>query len=234
VTAGRPPRVDAWWVRLDQCPLTTAALATLSPREHRRWRELSGTPAARRFAVGRVALRHLLAADGGQPASEQRLRAFLTPTGERARGPVARWSSSGDALVVLVCDDVDTGVDLESPRPTRRDGPPPVELLHPTERAEVEPVTDPAGRWAVFLRFWVRRQSVIKAAGVGILASTSFPVLAVGPGCHRADLPDGRRFDVRDLPVPAPFVAALATTGSSPQVRWHPFEWPHPDDDTGP
>ncbi|SBT42904.1 4'-phosphopantetheinyl transferase family protein [Micromonospora auratinigra] len=233
MTRGRPLRGDAWWVRLDECPLTPAALAVLSPREHRLWRELSGTPAARRFAVGRVALRHLLAAHGTDPAAERRLHAYLTPVGERATGPVARWSASGDGLVLLVCEGADTGVDLEAPRPTRRDGPPPVELLDAVERQTVAAIADPAGRWAAFLRHWVRRQAVAKAAGLGILADSSFPVLPDGPGCFRAVLPDGRCFDGQDLPVPGPFVAALAGTGPA-ALRWHPFEWPYPLDDTVP
>ena len=74
---------------------------------------------------------------------------------------------------------------------------------------------------------------MIKAAGVGMLGGTSFAVRPSGPGRFRAALPDGRCFDVQDLPVPAPFVAALAAT-TPPELRWHPFEWPYPVDDTGP
>ena len=76
-------------------------------------------------------------------------------------------------------------------------------VLTPDQRRMVETADDPD---RVFLWFWVRKEALGKAAGVGI----DDPVLAAAVECQQLGLA-GRDFSLEDLEAPDGVYAALAT-----------------------
>lgn len=181
------------------------AVRMLSRAERERYSAYTNDVVARRFAVGRAALREMLGAlqsvapssvvlvDGefGKPA--------IAPGA--ARAPL--WFSVAhcdDLLLVALSRAGEIGVDVERTRPIDCWERVADRTLAPAERGQLRRSVE-RGEDAdhVFLRYWCRVEAELKAIGCGIQ----------GIEAHRAgERPKGLRVaDLRNLPLPTDLVA---------------------------
>lgn len=204
------PAVDVWLLDAAQDP--SALAAALGPDEVARARHLGG-PAGGRFILARGLLRAVLAEVSGLPASGVVLSARCPVCGG-PHGPVtvhrpddpARHVSitrSGPLIAVALSGSGPVGVDVESALAVHR-SPVDAVLLAPSDRAARRGLA-PAAAEHHLAALWVRKEAVLKAAGVGLRT----PPAQLELHHDRVRL-HGLTIDVADLPVPAGLHAAVA------------------------
>lgn len=173
---------------------------------------------ARRFGFAHVVLRRILSRYTGCPPGELTFEAgkYGKPrlVGVCGGGSPLRFNlaHSGELVLVGVCRDGETGVDIEAVDPAvdvrgigRR-------FFHPAEVRVLDNLSGEACRDA-FFRLWTRKEAFIKAVGAGLfLALQSVDVTS-----DRVRLPDGSpgedaggEFRLIDLPSVEGFRAAAA------------------------
>ncbi|MCB5165492.1 4'-phosphopantetheinyl transferase superfamily protein [Streptomyces bambusae] len=210
---------DVWYVGVDQVPESLAVLLNGHDRARRRRivREADRSRFLAAWVLARIVLGERLDRDPAALEFDRTCR----HCGDRSHGkPVVGTAGAGldfsvshtGGLAVVAVSDRPVGVDVED---TTAGAQPPAAALTERERE-----TCPG--YAGFARLWTRKEAVLKAAGKG---------LAVHPGrielrgTTLLALPEelGRPEDYAlfDLPLPAPYVGALAVLGPgpSPSVR---------------
>ncbi|MFJ6987248.1 MULTISPECIES: 4'-phosphopantetheinyl transferase family protein [unclassified Streptomyces] len=174
----RPPRtdlrpVDVWWARPADVPESLVDL--LDPVERAR-HDATPDPANRQRFLAGCALTRIVLGDllGIGPAAVPLRRVCPRCSGPHGKvtadtGTDLRFniSHSGDVVGLAVCRGADVGLDVEDAR-TATD----VEAVAPrtlgaTELAALR-ARPPAERPAAFLRYWTRKEAVLKALGVGL------------------------------------------------------------------
>jgi 4'-phosphopantetheinyl transferase len=197
------------------------ALAVLDANEQERFERYENADVARRFAVGRLRLRQMLAELLASPP-----RAVPIQIGVQGKPALARGlHRSGVRFSVAHCDELmlvalsrigEVGIDVERVRPLERWARVAERVFNPAERAEFgRAIADGADPSAVLLRFWCRGEAELKAIGSGIS----------GLSAHREGWhPSGLR--IAELPsVPLP--TALESEGGQYQAAvalWTPRE----------
>jgi len=166
--------IEVWRLRLPQATGALAELfARLLPEERARAERFHRLEDRLRFAVGRAALRERLAACLQVAATAVPLITGTNGKPELA-GSAPRWefnvTHSGDYVLLALAWGLAVGIDVEKHRDL--DG---SELsLHcfsPDERAALAALR-PKERADAFFAVWTRKESVLKAMGVGL----SFPL----------------------------------------------------------
>lgn len=169
-------------------------------------------PVRRRRVLLRAALRILLGATMGVPASAVPLR--LGPTGRpelAVSGPGAadaNCSAAGDVGLVAVSGHGRVGVDVE--RVTRWDPGVLAEGWLAADEQDAVLALPLADRAVAVARCWTRKEAVVKARGTGI--SDNLAALAGRPTDPAADIAGWRTFS---LQMPEGFVASLAAPAPS-------------------
>lgn len=168
-----------WWGTVEQ-PLGPDALAVLSTAERASARTMTGE-AGRHYAGAHVAVRCVLGAYLGTPPAELRLgRRRCLECGDADRGaPCVEWpvtelsyslSRSGPHWLLGVTGGGHRiGVDLEQVLGFDTDPVAPL-VLSDRELADLRRESNPTARLAVFLRYWTRKEAVLKASGIGLIA----------------------------------------------------------------
>ncbi|MDQ0578614.1 4'-phosphopantetheinyl transferase family protein [Streptomyces rishiriensis] len=176
--ADRPPRpVQVWWARLADTHPELVGL--LDPVELGRYEATADPDNRRRFlagcAVSRLVLGELL---GVRPADVPLRRVcprcggphgkvtLDVPTGSAHADVRFSVSHSGDVIGLAVCRGADVGLDVEDGVGADVEKVAP-RVLADTELAALQ-ARPPAERPAAFLRYWTRKESVLKAIGVGL------------------------------------------------------------------
>lgn len=183
-----------------------------------------------RFTLGVVLTRTVLAAlldvtteqvkldrscpDCGRPHGRPRLVSGV--------GPAFSISHSGDLVGVALATAPAVGLDVEQIAPARAEGLAPA-VLSTKERADFDRLP-PARRATDFFRYWVRKESVLKATGEGLrvplpdltVSATDQPPRLV-EWAGRPDAP--ARFTLYDLEGDLAHAASLAVIGGQPAVR---------------
>jgi 4'-phosphopantetheinyl transferase len=195
------------------------ALAVIDATERERFERYENAAVARRFAVGRLRLREMLADLLAIPP-----RAVPIQIGVHGKPALARGlHRSGVRFSIAHCDDLmlvalsrlgEVGIDVEPVRPIERWARVADRVFNPAQRAaigqEIASGGDPS---AVLLRFWCRGEAELKAIGSGISGLS-----AHRDGWH----PSGMR--VAELPsVPLP--SSLESEGARYQAAvalWTP------------
>ena len=184
------------------------SLAMLSSAERARHDAYTNVVVARRFAVGRAALREIVGCVLGSAPDRVPLVEGLHGKPALARGAVARplWFSVAhceELLLVGLSRSADVGVDVERARSIEQWQRVADRVLDATERAQLRRAVD-AGEepGSAFLRHWCRVEAELKAIGCGI----------AGLEHHQAGMrPMGLRLaDLDDLPLPRPIAASGA------------------------
>lgn len=213
--ARRPQQdIEVFFVDLAGCEplLDTEERRTprLSAADHERARAMKDERAASLWLTARIATRIVLERAAGK---DIRGVPFLIEPGGRptlaGRGPHFSVSHSADAALIAVASDMPLGVDLElSARALRMSDDRRRRILAAADRLAASPDFR-ADRDGDVLAAWVRLEAVAKALGKGIgrLLTEEGVVGGTGePGAPRADT----SVEVRSLPVPARYIAAIA------------------------
>lgn len=194
-------------VGLDACDETLhAALENLPSEDRVRFASFTHAVVARRFAIGRAALREMLSQALGIEPRLVPLREGLhgKPYLAREAAPFPLWFSlahSEELCVIALSRVADVGVDLERSRAVEQWARVAARVFDPRERAElalaVEQGEEPG---KAFLRHWCRVEAELKAIGCGI----------AGLDAHReGHRPAGLRIaDLRNIPLPASLQAS--------------------------
>ena len=199
-----------------------------SPRELQRYARLLSEdeavragrflfPRARnRFIAARGMLRELLAAYLDIPPRE--LRFSYNGHGKPGlQAPYFNLSHTADTVVYAMSRTAEVGVDIERMR-RDFDWEAMSFALPDKERAELRG-PDPH---AAFLRGWVRREALCKAAGQGLSGMRPRGAREGNPG-PRPEEVGVRRWSVHELSLGEDVVGAVATDGSGMAVRY--FNW---------
>ncbi|MFD9433566.1 4'-phosphopantetheinyl transferase family protein [Streptomyces sp. NPDC060002] len=176
--ADRPPRpVQVWWARLADARPDLVGL--LDPVELGRYEATADPGNQRRFLAGCAVSRMVLGELLGLPPVDVPLRRVCprcggphgkvtldVPAGSAHADVRFSVSHSGDVIGLAVCRGADVGLDVEDGAGTD------VEKLAPRVLTDTELAAlrarPPAERPAAFLRYWTRKESVLKAIGVGL------------------------------------------------------------------
>ena len=129
------------------------------------------------------------------------------------------FAYAGSTVAIAVSRHRSIGIDIE-PIAARVDE---ALVRHALTTRELEALErlHPSGRRGLFLRAWVRKEAVLKAAAVGLLVEPSEVETGVGAQpAEPAVVPGHGSFRVVDLVVPG-FVCAVAARGPAPlNTRW--------------
>jgi 4'-phosphopantetheinyl transferase len=225
-----PDQVQVWRVRLAAEPGPFQELhASLSADEHRKAQRFANDLHRRRYVIAHGALRAILGRClDTAPAT---LTFAHGPHGKpRLSGPDAdtlprfNLSHSADLALVAVAADREVGVDLERVR----DG---IEALKLAQRffapAEADAIgsLDEHRRAGAFARLGVRKEALLKALGTGIarnLARVEVDAGAHAGGCPfhlTGGLESTGPWELRELPPPEHYAAAVAAAGHGWQLR---------------
>ncbi len=129
------------------------------------------------------------------------------------------FAYAGSSVLIAVSQHRSIGIDAESSS-ARVDETLIRHALTARELEELELLSPPARRGA-FLRAWVRKEAVLKAAGVGLLVEPAGVETGVGPlRLEPVVVPAIGLFRVVDLAIPG-LVGAVAVGGAAPvHARW--------------
>jgi 4'-phosphopantetheinyl transferase len=171
-------RVQLWRGR-SPAVVDPADLAVLAASELQRFEGMVAVAGAR-FAGSRAAVRRILAGCLDVPPSRLVIGRKVCPgCGSSEHGPPAviepattlefSVSRSGDSWLVAVADGVPLGVDIEAAEAVD------FELVSrlvmtPAELAALRSAAGEDARRSLFLRVWTRKEAVLKAAGIGLVA----------------------------------------------------------------
>jgi len=179
----------------------------------------------RRFVRGRELLRNVLASYTGTAPGD--LVLDETPDGKpfvRDRPGDVRFNltHTGDVWAVAVTSGREVGIDVE--RTARRvDVPGVARRLFAPEEAEAIAALPEGERLTAFFRCWTAREAVVKACGTGMLIPRVDFRVEAAPGralAVRGAGPETFPWWVRELPVPAGHVGALAAEGAPARVSF--------------
>ncbi len=210
--------MEVWLIRLeadDTC--VEAAMGLLDAGERARAVRFVRPRDRRRYVLCHAATRRVLAEHGLGEA--RRLRFERGPFGRpRLIGSALDFSvsRSADCALLAVGHAVRLGIDIEAVRDDLAD----TQLLAPYVEDEVpaQVAALPAvARAQAFFRLWTRIEALAKARGVGIAVGPHPPLPLDALAVQPLNLPDDRgvmrHWRWAELPAPAGFCAALATSG---------------------
>jgi 4'-phosphopantetheinyl transferase len=219
--------VHIWNVPLDAPDTLTAALSKcLSRRETERLQACRSEVAARRFALGRGALRHILSRYAGDaPAALTFLQGELgKPTLAGDDGLHFSMTHSLDTALIAIAGS-EVGIDMEHARQPSRSARIARRLFHEETVALLGSLHGPE-RLAAFLDAWTLREAHVKAVGGGLFRTDD--VIPFDPA-HPADgVPrrvderngDGAWYVARFVPGEG-LRATLVTRGPIDSLRVH-------------
>lgn len=177
------------------------ALTVLDTNERERFDRYENKHVARRFAIGRLSLREMLAALLAIPPRTVPIQIGLHGKPALARGlqpSEIRFSVAhcDELMLVALSRSGEVGIDVERVRPIERWARVADRVFNPAERAEIgQEVAKGEEPSAVLLRYWCRAEAELKAIGSGIS----------GLGAHREGWhPSGMRIaELSELPLPS-------------------------------
>jgi 4'-phosphopantetheinyl transferase len=216
-----PDAVHVWLASLER----GGDESILSPEERERAERAATRRVRRRFVRGRELLRSILASYTGAAPGDLVLE--TTADGKpfvRGRPGDLRFNltHTGDVWAVAVAAGRELGIDVES-ADRRVDVPAVSRRLFAREEADAIAALPETERRVAFFRCWAARESVVKACGTGMMIPRVDFVVEAPPAAAlavRAAGPDPFPWWVRELPVPAGHVGALAVEGAPARVSF--------------
>ena len=214
--------VEVWVAPLDAPAAVARRLAaTLTPGEQRRAARFRSAADARRFAVARGWLRHVLGDVLGLPpdavpVTEDPGKPRLLTGGP----PHFNVSHAGELALVAVAS-FEVGVDVEDARSGRRWADVVGVACAPGEAAALRAVAD-EDRDEAFLAVWTAKEAYLKGTGDGLaVAPDRVLVGRPSPERHTPVLVDGRPtpWSVRPVRPATGYVGAVAAVGTRWRVR---------------
>lgn len=230
ITPPPPAVVHIWYAGLNPAPPLLARLeACLSPEEWARLRRFHFARDARRYAVRRGLLRHLLGAYLGQTA--QSIAFAYGAQGKPAlaghyTGNDLRFnlSDSDEMAVYAFSARQEVGVDIEAERPMEDAAQLAERNFSPEEYAWLR-AHSPGETSRAFLRCWTCKEAVVKALGNGLMAPLQEFTAAHWETPPRLgwSTPPGVRWTLRLLDPPPGYHAALALPAPVREIIQRPI-----------
>jgi 4'-phosphopantetheinyl transferase len=228
--AAMVPRLEdrecqVWWARPGAA--APPLLDLLDEAERARWSRFMRAEDKARYLVSHAMLRLVLAVHAGIPPRELCFSTICRYCGESHGKPELAGSGqrlqfslshSGEQAVVAVCRAVPLGVDVEQVRPGRDRLSLIPSVLSEAEQQAIEALPRDR-RELAFLRYWTRKEAVLKATGHGLaipLKSLTLSAHDAAPElvCWTAEPPLEGPVHFVDLAAAAPdHFAALAMLG---------------------
>ena len=194
---------------LDVSPLTAISLAqTLSADELERAARIAFPVDRRRFVVARGFLRAALGRELGLRPDAVRIE--LDDNGKpRVRGRLRfNLAHSHELAVIAVGADRELGVDVEHLRPLPRRSELAAAVLTGRERDALDALPEQR-RDRAFLTAWTRKESYLKARGVGLSVAPSEVAVSLSGPARLLEAHDADRWVLRALAPAAGYVGAL-------------------------
>jgi 4'-phosphopantetheinyl transferase len=216
-----------WWAR--SATATEELVALLDTEERARYERFVNTADRLRYLAAHVLARVVVAAYAGRGPATVRFAARCTTCGRSHGKPhladpysdlELSLAHSGGRVVVAVARGVAVGVDVEEVSGSADDVALEGAVLSPVEQRVVEALPS-CERRSAFLRYWVRKEAVLKATGDGLALPPALltvsrpdqPARVVHWGePSRADVP----VRLHDLAPGEAFVACLALLTDAP------------------
>jgi 4'-phosphopantetheinyl transferase len=218
-----------WRIALSDARGTDAhMLSWLSSEELARLERHRSASAGERFALTRLALRHILARYTGAAPDAVGLVVDTRGKPDLCGAGGIRFSVSHAAELALVAvARADVGIDVEGVRQPRRLLRTARRVLHADTVATLERLP-PERRPLAFLDAWTQRESHVKAVGGGIFATPDALPFHVGQPAngipyHYRDRRDVEEWSVARFHPTAHARASLVARGQLTEVRF--FEW---------
>jgi 4'-phosphopantetheinyl transferase len=225
----QPGECQVWWA--DRAAAASRLLPLLDDREQARLSRFRREEDRTRYLVAHATLRVLLAAHLRVPAHEVRFSTICRHCGkehgkprleEGAEGIEFSLSHSGRHVVVALARDFPVGVDVEQTKPERDRASLATAVLSEAEQRALAALPA-AGQGQAFLRYWTRKEALLKATGHGLaIAPSRLTVTAPGEAAAliswSADQPLESAAYLLDLAGAPGHVAALAALGVRPVV----------------
>lgn len=219
-----------WWVNLQVAPeMVDSITRLLSAEERNRADRIADNAVYREFVVARSAARLLLASCTGCAPEELPLvtgRYGKLSVGEIGPGVEFNVSHSHGLALICLSRDRHVGVDLEHIHDV-----PDLDLigtltLTAGERAAISIGSEPL---ETFFRCWVRKEAVVKAAGLGLSASLRDVEVTTsdGPAIVRLRNAQDRpaEYEVINLKAPRGYEAAIACERSIGDIVVRTWRW---------
>lgn len=242
MTSGFPRPPDSGSVHLWRGRAPTevdhADLAVLAAAEQARFRAMVPTAGAR-YARSRSAVRRILGGYLGEPPESLVLDRMACPgCGSAEHGPpilvhphsrlTFSLSRSGDNWLLAVSAGRLIGVDLEDAAAVDLDLVSPM-VMASAELDAFQSLPDDRARRQLFLRAWTRKEAVLKAAGIGLVAPLQEidvqPAVDGPVRVAHSSLSGAPGWTVQDVATGSAVVAALAWQADLPPAQ---ISWPEP------
>ncbi|MBL1083118.1 4'-phosphopantetheinyl transferase superfamily protein [Streptomyces actinomycinicus] len=217
--------VQVWWARLSGAYPGLPGL--LDPVERARYEATADPLNRQQFLVGCALSRLVLGRLLGLPPARVPLRRVCPrcggPHGKAALDPAADLgfsiSHSGPTVGLAVCRGAEVGLDVERLEEAPAVGLVAPRILSPAELAVLHTLV-PADRPAALLRYWTRKEAVLKALGIGLgLPPSRLEVSAPGAPARVLrweDRPDvAGELRLTDLEAEGRHPAAVCVTGGT-------------------
>ena len=204
-TWSRPPErlqlqhdaIDLWLVDLDGAPAHEGE-RLLDASERERASGFRRAIDARRFVLGRAALRRVLALYVGADAAALPLAVGAHGKPLLAGGPAFNLSHSGERALCAVSGRATVGIDLERMRPMPNAPELAKRFFSPTEAAVIAAANGMRSD-ALFFRCWTRKEAVLKALGEGLLRDPASVDAGFGATERVVELAGAPRLGVRSF-----------------------------------
>jgi 4'-phosphopantetheinyl transferase len=214
---------QVWWATVPPGDNGHGLAGLLDAAELSRWQRLRHPPDRGGYATAHALARLVIAGMTGTAAREVRFTAVCRhcngphgrPTVEYPGGRLHLSISHCGPCVAVAVAPLHVGVDVEAI--ALRGGDPPVRALSESEQRTLAALPD-SERTAAFIRYWTRKEAVLKATGDGLLTAPARLTVSA-PGVRPevlfwADRPEpATPIFLTDLAAPAGHLAALASLG---------------------
>lgn len=204
--------VEAWYVALANAPAPTdAELEELSDDERARLSSYLVAAPARIFSVTRLALRRLLASRMGCRVADLRLDVGASGKPFLIDAPHLFFNVSHcpTGALIALCDAVPVGIDIENRAASAFD--PHIAAAVCTPRELSWFLDHPACRDDAFVRWWSRKEAIMKAWGDGLSQRMSMiDIDATAAASGLVLFPERERAMWLDLALPLAEVGAVA------------------------
>ncbi len=222
----RAAGLTVWHIPLAADAPEERSLSLLDEDERRRAERFVRDRDRRRFVAAHAALRQILAHLTGRPPASLRIVTPANGKPQLAEVPLRfNLSHSGDHAVLATSWNCEVGIDIEVAAPgSDLDGMADIVMSEP-ERAVFSTVPAQC-KPAAFLRLWMRKEALLKAAGHGLARDPRTLTVGLDPGEAREVAMDGTVWHLRDI-VPAPDLRGSVCADKPPgPIRFRIGPWP--------
>lgn len=219
--------IDLWVLRSEELiPQLVPLCASLSAEEMQRAEQNQREADRLRFVLGRGVLRTLLSLYTGQEAARLGIKQGLHGKPALAGGAAPRFNLAHSERLLLIAFSgrAQVGVDVEKLRPLRDEAGLVRRVMSPAEQATLIRMA-PGVRTRAFFRYWVLKEAVAKASGMGLrLTLPEIEIEAATEGVAQVHRLSGVAireggWQLHSFVPEAGYIAALAVEGGLGTIR---------------